>query len=787
MHIFFLSFSLGTIFLPLCSNLPSVVKTLCFSGATLLSLLLILIVPELAPRNLIFRVLGKIRLIFLALFALTLGFTWSLIYSTNLLSWQLPKNLEKQNIIAEGYIDSLPKYDAERASFTFALEKLNNEQSKTKILLSWYQNYPSYPILRVGDKWLFTVNLKRPHSTANPGSVDHEAYLLENKIRATGYVVTNKFSQNKFLNSQWYSHPIDRLRQYLSWRIKTSLPNSHFSNFIAALSVGDQSGITQSDWQVLRRTGTIHFLIIAGLHIGFVAAFLFFLTRILWQLFSRLCLTIPAPKAAAILALSGAIFYSALAGFSTPTERAIFMLSFFFLGKLSGRNFSVWSSFLVGLFLVTLINPLASLSSGFWLSFVAVFLILFSLESRINNGTKFVRYSRLQWTLTIGLIPLSLLLFEQASLISFFANLVAVPLLGFVAIPLSLSASIALLINQKLGALLLSLDSKIFAVIWFFLNWLAHLPLSSFIHAIYNPWILLASSLGILLLLAPRAMPCRYLSLVFLLPLFFFTPIRPAYNEVWFTLLDVGQGLATVIRTQHHVLIYDTGPNFSPENDAGNAIVVPFLLTENFKNIDLMIVSHSDQDHSGGAKSILSSLKVNKLLTSTPDFFLPYSAEHCYSGMHWDWDGVNFSFLHPQKNTKLSINNASCVLKVTSGTGGKESILLDGDIEKIAEKELVAQTKSSLRSTILVAPHHGSISSSSLDFIQAVKPNYVIFATGYLNRFKFPSPEVVMRYETLGTKTLNSAETGAITFKFPTKSGILTPEIYRTNHRRFWY
>ncbi|MFA6409000.1 MAG: DNA internalization-related competence protein ComEC/Rec2 [Gammaproteobacteria bacterium] len=777
MHTFFLFFSLGAIFLQLLSSLPSVIPILSSSVIFGLAILLTYLIP-------CWRKYKKTRIIFLALFALSLGFSWALAYTNNLLDWQLPKNLEKQNITIECYIDSLPKYEAERLSFTCALEKLNGEKNKAKILLSWYQNYPSYPVLRVGDKWRLTVKLKRPHSTANPGSFDHEAYLLENRIRATGYVVTNKFSQNKLLNSHWYKYSIDRLRQYLSWRIKNSLPNSHFNAFISALTVGDQSGITQSDWQVLRRTGTIHFLIIAGLHIGFVAAFLFFIIRLLWRFFPRLCLIIPSPKAAAIFALAGAVFYSALAGFSTPTKRAIFMLIFFFLGKLTDRNFSVWSSFLVGLFIVTLINPLASLSSGFWLSFVAVFLILFSLESRLNNGTKFMRYSRLQWALTLGLIPLSLLLFEQASLISFFANLIAVPCLGFIAIPLSLSSSIILLINQKLGTLLLVLASKVFALIYFFLNWLANLPLSNFIHAVYNPWILLASSIGILLILAPRALPCRYLSLAFLSPLFFFIPKGPNYNEVWFTLLDVGQGLASVIRTQNHVIIYDTGPKFSPESDAGNSIVVPFLLTENLKNIDLMVVSHSDQDHSGGAKSILNNLKVSKLITSTPDFFSPFPAEHCYAGTHWNWDGVGFSFLHPPKDSNFSINNSSCVLKITSG---KESILLDGDIEKIAEKKLVAQNASSLQSNILVAPHHGSISSSSLGFVQAVKPNYVLFPTGYLNRFKFPSPVVVMRYEAIGTKTLNSAETGAITFKFPTKSGILTPEIYRTNHRKFWY
>ncbi|OGT07269.1 MAG: DNA internalization-related competence protein ComEC/Rec2, partial [Gammaproteobacteria bacterium GWE2_37_16] len=635
---------------------------------------------------------------------------------------------------------------------------------------------------KVGDTWQLQVRLKRPHSTQNPGEFDYEAYLLQNHIRATGYVVNNQI--NHCLNSTWYHHFIDRIRQSWEMKIRNSLVDQTYTNFIVALLVGDQNNIDADEWQVLQRTGTIHFLVIAGLHIGFVAELMFYLGKLLWQLLPRLCLLIPAQEVGAISALLSACFYSALAGFSIPTQRAIIMITVFMIGTLLRRNLVNFYTLLLTLFFVLLINPLSSLTSGFWLSFAAVFFIIYALHGRIQTQHKLLRYGRLQLALTLGLLPFTLMLFQQAPLVSFFGNAIAVPWIGFVVIPLCFTGGLLLLGNEMLGHAVLLVTTKAIGLIWLWLAWLASLPIASWQHAISNIWVLISTLLGCLLLLAPKGLPTRYIGIIWLLPLFFYIPPTPKYGEIWFTLLDVGQGLASVIRTQSHILIYDTGPKFFADSDTGATIILPYLKNFALNKIDALVVSHGDADHSGGAKTLINNIPINSVITSVPDFFAPHPATHCYAGQSWRWDGVDFAFLHPASdNNDFSGNNASCVLKISTG---KNSILLNGDIETPAETVLVKNAGENLRTKILVAPHHGSQTSSSPTFVAAVQPEYVLFATGYLNRFHFPSNKIVTRYQDNHANTLNTAFTGAITFRFNAQSLILLPEIYRSSKRKFW-
>ena len=712
-----------------------------------------------------------------------LGLTWAIIYTQHFLNWNLEKSLENQNIIATGQIASLPKTDTKRLSFVFDLDSLNNQPQKTRVLLSWYNDYPRYPQFKVGDKWQLQVRLKRPHSTQNPGEFDYEAYLLQNHIRATGYVVNNP--NNHCLNSIWYLHLIDRIRQSWEMKIRNSLTDRTYINFIVALLVGDQNNIDADEWQVLQRTGTIHFLVIAGLHIGFVAGLMFYLGKLLWRLFPCLCLLIPAQEAGAISALTSAILYSALAGFSIPTQRALIMIAVFMVGTLLRRNLVNFYTLLLTAFIILLLNPLSSLTSGFWLSFAAVFFIIYALHGRIQAQHKILRYGRLQWALTLGLLPFTLVLFQQAPLVSFFGNAIAVPWIGFVVIPLCFIGGLLLLGNETLGHMVLVITTKAIGLIWLWLEWLASLPIASWQHAISNIWVLLSAILGVLLLLAPRGLPARHVGIIWLLPLFFYIPPTPHYGEIWFTLLDVGQGLASVIRTKNHLLIYDTGPKFFDASDTGATIILPYLKNFALNKIDALVVSHGDADHSGGAKTLINNIPINSVITSVPVFFAPHPATHCYAGQNWRWDGVDFAFLHPVSNNNDFLgNNASCVLKISAG---KNSILLNGDIETKAETVLVQNAGENLRAKILVAPHHGSQSSSSPTFVTAVQPEYVLFATGYLNRFHFPNNNVVARYQENHTNILNTAFTGAITFKYNAQSLTLLPEIYRIRKRKFWF
>ena len=330
--------------------------------------------------------------------------------------------------------------------------------------------------------------------------------------------------------------------------------------------------------------------------------------------------------------------------------------------------------------------------------------MIYSFSGRLGKGGLWWKWGRAQFVVVLGLMPLSLLLFQQFSLISFVANIIAIPVVGFVIVPLSLVGSLTGI------KWLLIIAEKIMSWLWIYLQWLSSYHFLVWHHAVVNGWVLAAALIGILLLLAPRGIPRRWLGVIWLLPLFFYQPCGPKPGQVWFTLLDVGQGLASVVRTEHHVLIYDTGPKYNDNFDAGSAMVVPFLQHFAINKVDMLVVSHGDNDHIGGSQSILSMLQVNHILTSVPDRFPNHNAQYCRTGQTWQWDGVKFNILSPSGNLGLQGNAASCVLKITDG---KNSILLTGDIEALTEQILVKNYLNELKSSILVAPHHGSNSSST--------------------------------------------------------------------------
>jgi competence protein ComEC len=768
-----LAFAVGVLALPLCRTLPpwQLIMTILVWSLGIYALLFLLKIKK--PW---LHCLAKLFL------ALTLGFAYAFYHAHTLLSWSLPSELEGKKISIQGYIASLPKVDLHHISFTFATTKIATFPIKTKILLNWYNDYPQYPLLKVGDSWQLEVILKKPHSTANPGAFDYEAYLFENQIRATGYVISIKTNHATIQKNNLLF--INILRQKVKEKVEDTLKNQPCSAFIKTLVTGDQSGISANEWQIFRRTGTIHFMAIAGLHIGFVAGLLFLLGKLLWRVRSRLSLLLPANEAGAILAMLGAMLYSALAGFSIPTERACIMILVFMSAMLLRRNLAGWHAFCISLLLVILLDPLVGLTTGFWLSFGAVALIIYTLSARLKPTNKYLKFLRLQWTLTLGLLPLTLLLFQQAPLISLLGNLLAVPWIGLIVIPLSLSGALFLFIFSPLGKILLILACRAMQLIWFWLQWLASLSIASWQHNIFNFWILGFALAAVLLFLAPRALPARWLGLLLLTPLLFYKPPHPQNGEIWFTLLDVGQGLATVVQTQNHILVYDTGPKFNDNSDAGSNIVLPFLSTLGANQLDMLVVSHADTDHSGGAQSILNTIQVKQIATGAPELFPKFNPSYCLAGQSWQWDGVTFSFLYPFRHIKIKSNENSCVLKISSG---ENSILLTGDIEAPIEHLIVQEESTLLKTSILQVPHHGSDSSSTSAFVNATSPQYAIFATGYRNRFHFPSKSIVDRYLASGSILENSAQTGAITFKFNAKSGILRPEIYRHKEQRFWH
>ncbi len=693
------------------------------------------------------------------------GFLWALWRADGLLSRELPTALERKDVVVEGTVASLPERRERGWRFAFEVLRLRYRgvdfPPLGKVRLAWYAPRIA---LHPGERWRLRVRLKRPHGFMNPGGFDYEAWLLQKRIRATGYV-----REGKRLGPP-SGHAVHRLRQALGAAIGEALGPQ--APLIKALVLGDRSGLSEGQWQVLRATGTAHLMAISGLHVGLVAGLAYALVGFLWRLFPRGMLLVPAPRVAASGALLAAAAYAALAGFSIPTQRALVMVG----AVLWGRRAFSGHTLALALFGVLLWDPLAVLSSGFWLSFTAAWVILYALSGKRGPGFwEGLRHRPwIQGQVALGLLPLSLLFFHTASLTAPFINLVAIPWVGIGVVPLALLGSALLWPLPALGEGLLHLSAWGMALLWQGLAWCASFPPWS-----WSPlaWTLLPASVGIAWLLAPPGWPGRWVGALYLLPLVTLRPPAPGPGEVWMALLDVGQGLAAVVRTQRHTLVYDTGPRFSASFDAGSAVLVPFLQKAGVFAVDVLVLSHGDNDHAGGTAALMAQVPVRRVISGEPRAFP--GAEPCLAGQGWSWEGVRFAFLYPFR-AGLKGNRASCVLRIDHPKGG---ILLTGDIGKGQERRLVR--RGGLESLVLVVPHHGSRTSSSPAFVQAVHPRYALFSTGYRNRFGFPHPQVVERYLREGAKVFNTALQGAILMRMAKDSFRI--KAYREMARRYWH
>lgn len=758
-----LTFFLGTLLLNKMPSLPSLMVT----GLVLLGALILAIVTCL-PRFSVLRLP----------MAFCLGLAWAMSFAGWQLSWELPQGVEGQDVIVEGVIASIPDVDWRRSQFILAVDHFDGAELTTKVTLSWYGRTPA---LNVGDRWQLQVRLKRPHGFANPGSFDHEGWLFQQGIRALGYVRDSE--RNQFLSHSLFSYPINQLRQTINERLQQQIGNNKEFAIIQALTIGLRQAMSADQWAVLRVTGTSHLVAISGLHISLIAGFAYYLINFLWRRCAYLCLRLPAQQAGALTALLVAVGYAALAGFSVPTQRALTMISVFMTAMLWRKNLLPWQGLALGLLAVLLIDPLAGMSPGFYLSFAAVALIFYGAGGRVRSQGVWWQAGRTQWVVTLGLMPLGLLLFQQTSLVAFIANLIAIPSIGLLIVPLSLIGTALLFVSTTLATWVLWLAVKGLALIWLLLAWMSALPFTQWLFSLPDLWIFCMAMLAVLLILAPSGWPSRWLGAVWILPLFFMARPVPEQGQAWFTLLDVGQGLAAVVQTANHNLVFDTGPKLSPKLDTGSAVVAPYLRKLGVEKIDRLVISHGHNDHIGGADSLLRQISVGEIYTTAVTQFPGVSVSACQYGQQWWWDGIHFQFLFPFPDGAQANRNDSCVLKVTAGD---KQLLLTGDIERAAEKSLVTTLAGELSADILVAPHHGSRTSSTAAFVAAVAPEYVLFPTGYLNRYRHPNVAVVQRYIDRGVQHYNTADSGAIRFRLAAGEPLQAPAQYRVTHRRYW-
>lgn len=761
-----LAFLLGVVLFTQLSSMPA----MAWSG------ILLLILP----------VLSDWRLLRFPLL-LVCGFLWALVHAGLTLQHELPAVLEGKELTVMGQVASLPIKRDDGVEFQFDVSSLRGEgkdwPSPGRVLLNWQTEQAT--ALKPGQMWRLDVKLKRPHGLMNPGGFDKEQQLFLQGVRAKGYVRPRGFNQR--LGDSVIAGGIDRWRQSIGQNVSRVLADSPFYGIILALANGEQHSILDAHWQTLRETGTIHLMSISGLHVSLVAAMSFWLFSFVWRHTGLTRTLWPSDRIAALGAMILATLYSAMAGFSIPTQRSLIMVAVALLAILLRRTAKPMHVLACALLLVLLYDPFAVLSIGFWLSFVAVFLLMYGMQGRVIVSGLWWKWGRVHWVATLGLTPALLYTFHYTPLASVLANFIAVPWTSFTTVPLSLFGALLQPVWQGGGDALIELADGSIAVLWPLMTWLQHLQLHLQVANQPPLWSMLLAAAGVLLLLAPSGFPCRWLGGLWCLPMLWLPVSVPVYGEAWFTLLDVGQGLSAVIKTRNHALVYDTGPGWGEEYDTGKAVLIPFLQHEGINRVDTLMLSHGDNDHIGGARSLLKGLPVTTIIGAQPESLAEYPMQRCQQGQGWVWDGVTFEVIYPRAGDQageIKDNNLSCVLRV-SNSGG--AILLAGDIEADGEQRLLAVESELLPADVLVAPHHGSNTSSTQAFIEAVSPRYVLFPVGYQNRYRFPNSKVTARYAKLGVKSLDTAKEGAISVVLKHDKGVSAPRSYRAMEQHIWH
>lgn len=737
---------------------------------------------------------GRIRLLFLLLGACAAGFFYAAWRADLRLAESLTPHWEGREVVLHGRVLGLPETMPRGQRFLFERASGGQADWPRRLLLDWSarlgETIPA--TLRGGDCVQLGARLFRPHGSLNPGGFDYEGWLLERGVRATGYVLRAPVSAAECPAAARAG--LDSLREAVRERVRQVLADASHIGIAVALVVGDQNSIPSAQWTLFRTTGVTHLMSISGLHVTLLSGLVFLLTQAVWRRLPPLATRVPARVAAALAGLFAAAAYVAIAGFGIPAQRTLYMLAVVALALVFGRLGSPSRTLAAALCLVVLIDPWAALAPGFWLSFGAVAAMFFAAAGRLRPAPVWLEWTRTQWAVSFALLPALLIWFHEASLVSPLANALAIPLISVLAVPALLAGALSWLDWP------LHLGHAVIEMTVFALDALAALPKPVF-HAAAPGWPALAlAGAGIIVLLLPRGVSARWLGAVLLLPLLFPRIETPAPGDWRLTLLDVGQGVAVLVRTARHTLLYDSGPRYASGEDAGRRVVAPYLHGQGIHRLDALLISHDDADHSGGALSLIASHTPERVLSSAAG--LPETgrdgdgqallkarpdAEACAAGQTWIWDAVRFEILHPPAhhyaNPNFSDNDRSCVLRVVGRHG---SALLTGDIARLAELTLVdTVAANAVRADFMLVPHHGSRSSSMPEVLARVAPRWALFSVGRRNAHGHPAPEVLARYRALGAEILRTDRDGAIDIHTGAEGPLI--ERARLGARRYWH
>lgn len=711
----------------------------------------------------------------------SLGVLWGSLYGQYLLSHLLPETQELKELSVRGRIVGLPETVTSDGRPIHRFDMLVDAAGclppepacappVRRIRLTRYDG--ELPL--AGERWQFSVRLRRPRGFANPAGFDYGAWLVTNGYHATGYV-TRELPARRLQPAGGWQGLRFRLKQYLQRRLESYDQRE----FLLALLVGDRSGVSPAMWQTYNATGTTHLLAISGLHIGIVAG----LGAALGVLPARL-LSLAGLGAVNLPLLAGALAaaaYAYLAGFALPTQRALIMTLVGLLAFGLRRRTAPWEFWSAALLGVLLVHPLAGHSAGFWLSFGAVAVLIHALAGRRHRRRDWG--VRAQWAVFLGLAPLLAVAVGQVSAVGFVANLVAIPLYSLAIVPLNLLAAVADALSVTAAGALWLVADRLLQLVQTYLQWLAEPSWAALsMTGGLRWWSVMLALLGAAVALLPRPVPARWLALCLMSPLLLPRPAAaPPEGRLWLTVLDVGQGLAVVAQTANHSLVYDVGPRFSDRFDTATAVVLPYLEHRGVERVDRLVISHADNDHAGAVGPFLAGIDTGDVSVGQP-LASDAAQSRCRRGQRWQWDGVTFEYLHPGGGEGPQSNDRSCVLLI--GTG-EQRVLLSGDIGRGVERELLPRLTGAAPLALLIAPHHGSLSSSGTPFVRTTRPRHVVFSAGHKHQFGHPHPQVVARYRRVGSRLWNTAAHGALRFRI-SPAGIEALPPWREVRRRYW-
>lgn len=694
---------------------------------------------------------------------------------------RLHPDLDGELAYLVGTVVSVPQ--ATQGNIRFRFRPDDRQRYPALLELTWYE---AQWRPRSAERLRIEAKLRRPRGFANPGGSDNDGRMLRDGVGGTGYVRSLGRLPDRPRDHWWY--PVLLARDHVAITLRRILGDRPATGIVAGLSVGLQDALSREQWLALARSGTSHLMAISGLHIAMVAAVAGWLTGLLQTWRQRRGSQSTRRDAVTLVAMLTAAGYSALAGWSVPTQRTMVMIMVAFLAMRSRRQPGMADSFALCAVAVALFDPLALLAAGFWLSFGAVAAILYATAGAVRRPTLMRSYLHVQLAVTLGLTPVLIGCFGSLSLIAALVNLVAIPLYTLLIVPAVLLSTAVALCADAPGKVLLEATAALIETTWPLIAVPASWPLATWSVASPSPWGWILLLLGTVGALSPLPVRGRLAGAVLVLIGCCWRPPPLPQGALRLSVLDVGQGLAVVAQTRSHVLVYDAGPSFRSGTDTGMLVVLPFLVARGIRAIDRLVVTHDDDDHKGGAQSVLQSMPVRTLTVGPSVRRLAVPPRHpatrvinCHRGGRWRWDGVEFAWLHPGATRLEGDNDTSCVLRVSVG---EHSFLLTGDIEAAAEAQLVQAGLDSV--DVVVAPHHGSKTSSSAAFVEATSPRWIIYTVGYRNRWGFPRPQVVSRWEQAGAQGLLTSTSGTIEFLVRPKAALAPPAEWRLAQHRFW-